>query len=104
MGTSQVYAYGATDSIGDLSDTPVFKSGNESYQSETMSYNFRENDLMIQIHFLPAYPRCGDLGRISDGGYITNVITQQGEGYLTGGQSKKMDNGEFYIKDGRYTT
>lgn len=31
LGTSQVYAYGATDSIGDLSDTPVFKSGNESY-------------------------------------------------------------------------
>ena len=66
MGTSQVYAYGATDSIGDLSDTPVFKSGNESYQSETMSYNFK-----------------------SERGYITNVITQQGEGYLTGGQSKK---------------
>ena len=81
LGTSQVYAYGATDSIGDLSDTPVFKSGNESYQSETMSYNFK-----------------------SERGYITNVITQQGEGYLTGGQSKKMDNGEFYIKDGRYTT
>ena len=66
LGTSQVYAYGATDSIGDLSDTPVFKSGNESYQSETMSYNFK-----------------------SERGYITNVITQQGEGYLTGGQSKK---------------
>ena len=37
-------------------------------------------------------------------GYITNIVTQQGEGYLTGGQTKKMENDEFYMKSGRYTT
>ena len=37
-------------------------------------------------------------------GFITNVVTQQGEGYLTGGTTKRDDNEDFYIRDGRYTT
>ncbi len=37
-------------------------------------------------------------------GYITNVVTQQGEGYLTGGKTKKGAEDEFFLKDGRYTT
>lgn len=76
-----VYATGVRDSLGVLDGTPVFRNGSETYESETMSYNFK-----------------------TERGFITNVVTQQGEGYLTGGQSKKMDNGEFYIENGRYTT
>jgi lipopolysaccharide assembly outer membrane protein LptD (OstA) len=78
---SNVYAHGMPDSIGQLKGTPKFSSGGDAYNSETMSYNFH-----------------------SERGYITNVVTQQGEGYLTGGQSKKMENGEFYIQNGMYTT
>ena len=79
--TSNVNASGVTDSIGNRKGMPNFSQGGESYDSEIMSYNFK-----------------------TERGYITNVITQQGEGYLTGGQAKRIENGEFYIKDGRYTT
>ncbi|MBD5352734.1 MAG: LPS-assembly protein LptD [Bacteroides sp.] len=79
--TSNVNASGVTDSLGVKKGTPNFSQGGESYDSESMSYNFK-----------------------TERGYITNVITQQGEGYLTGGQAKRIENGEFYIKDGRYTT
>lgn len=79
--TSNVNATGVTDSLGVKKGQPNFSQGGESYDSEIMSYNFK-----------------------TERGYITNVITQQGEGYLTGGQAKRIENGEFYIKDGKYTT
>ena len=37
-------------------------------------------------------------------GFITDVITEQGEGFLTGGASKKMEDSSFFIEDGKYTT
>ena len=81
MDNSEVYALGRPDSVGDLEGTPVFKDPSGEYESKTMRYNFK-----------------------SQKGFITDVITQQGEGYLTGGTTKKMENDEYYIKDGRYTT
>ena len=81
MDNSEVYALGRPDSVGDLEGTPVFKDPSGEYESKTMRYNFK-----------------------SKKGFITDVITQQGEGYLTGGTTKKMENDEYYIKDGRYTT
>ena len=32
------------------------------------------------------------------------MVTQRGEGYLTGGQTKKDVDNSFFIRDGRYTT
>ena len=81
MKTNVVYAEGVPDSIGELTGTPVFKDNSGEYSSKTMKYNFK-----------------------SKKGFISDVVTQQGEGYLTGGQTKKMENDEFYIKNGRYTT
>lgn len=81
MDKSEVYAVGRADSVGDLEGKPVFKDPSGEYESKTMRYNFK-----------------------SKKGYITDVVTQQGEGYLTGGITKKMENDEYYIKDGRYTT
>lgn len=81
MKTSIVHAEGMTDSVGELSGTPIFKDRSGEYASKTMKYNFK-----------------------SKKGFISNVVTQQGEGYLTGGQTKKMENDEYYIKNGRYTT
>ena len=78
---STVYARGATDSIGNLFGTPVFKDGGEEYESKQMTYNFK-----------------------TERGYITDVISEQGEGYLTGGASKKMEDGSFFVQDGKYTT
>ncbi len=78
---NSVYAVGATDTAGQVIDSPVFEEGGSSYETKTMRYNFKTKR-----------------------GYITDVITQQGEGYLTGGTTKKTENDEYYIKDGRYTT
>ena len=78
---STVYARGATDSIGELFGNPVFKDGGEEYESKQMTYNFK-----------------------TERGYITDVISEQGEGYLTGGASKKMEDGSFFVQDGKYTT
>ena len=81
MATSEVYATGTTDSVGDETGLPVFSDKGTEYESRTMRYNFK-----------------------SSKGFITDVITQQGEGYLTGGQTKKVDDNTFFIENGRYTT
>ncbi|MBO7165817.1 MAG: LPS-assembly protein LptD, partial [Muribaculaceae bacterium] len=81
MDSTNVYAMGHTDSIGNTSENPVFSDKSGEYESKTMKYNFK-----------------------SQRGYITDVITEQGEGYLQGGAAKKMDDGSFFIKDGKYTT
>ncbi len=81
LDSSIVYACGTPDSIGDLQGTPVFEEGGTSYESKTMRYNFK-----------------------SKRGFISDVITQQGEGYLTGGQTKKTAGEDYYIQNGKYTT
>lgn len=62
-------------------DYPVFSDGSGEYQSKTMKYNFK-----------------------TERGYITDIITEQGEGYLTGAVTKKMEDGSFNLMGGRYTT
>lgn len=79
--TNDVHAAGAPDSLGNMRGLPRFEQGSDGYDAETMSYNFK-----------------------TERGYITNVVTQQGEGYLVSEKSKKMENGEFYIYQGQYTT
>lgn len=81
MATNNVHAIGRPDSVGELTGTPVFTDKSGEYESQTMNYNFK-----------------------SQRGFITDVITEQGEGYLTGGQTKKMENGEYYLRNGRYST
>jgi len=81
MQKSEVYAVGTEDSLGEIIGAPVFEEAGTSYESGTMRYNFK-----------------------SKRGYITNVITQQGEGFLTGGTTKKTDGEDFYVENGRYTT
>ena len=79
--TSTVYAQGTTDSVGTVTGRPIFADGDTPYESETMSYNFKSRK-----------------------GFINNVTTQQGEGYMTSNTVKKGSNDEFYIRNGRYTT
>ena len=81
MDSSQVQAIGVTDSIGELIGNPVFKDNSGEYESRVMKYNFKTKR-----------------------GYITDIVTEQGEGYLTGGITKKTEDDYYYIKDGRYTT
>ncbi|MCM1521282.1 MAG: LPS-assembly protein LptD [Muribaculaceae bacterium] len=81
LDSTTVYAVGVPDSLGEIVGSPVFDDNGTSYEAKAMTYNFD-----------------------TEYGYITNVITQQGEGYLTGGRSKKVDENTFYLADGRYTT
>ena len=69
MDSSLVYAVGRKDSFGEWIGKPVFDEGSATYETETMKYNFKTKK-----------------------GYITNVITEQGEGYLTGGETKKTED------------
>ena len=76
-----VFAIGRPDSTGEVQGKPVFTENGTEYEAATMRYNFK-----------------------SGKGYIQNVVTQQGEGYLTGGTTKKDSTDAFYIANGRYTT
>ncbi len=81
LNTNVVYAVGTQDSTGEVIGMPVFNDKGTDYEAETMRYNFKTGE-----------------------GYITDVVTQQGEGYLTGGQTKKIDDETFYLQNGRYST
>ena len=81
LNDNTVFAVGRLDTTGEVIGRPVFNDKGTGYEASTMRYNFK-----------------------SEKGYITNVVTQQGEGYLTGGQSKKSGEDEFFLTNGRYTT
>ena len=81
MDSSLVYADGVQDSAGNWQGTPVFVDGSTPYESNHISYNFK-----------------------TEKGYINEIITQQGEGYMTSAEAKKGTEGEYYIADGIYTT
>ena len=81
LDNSTVYAQGTTDSLGVVTGRPIFADGGTPYESQTMSYNFKSRK-----------------------GFINNVTTQQGEGYMTSNTVKKGAEDEFYIRNGRYTT
>lgn len=81
MDSSTVYARGVTDTTGVESGKPVFKDGDTPYESETMHYNFK-----------------------TEKGFINNIVTQQGEGYVTSKKAKKGANDEIFMGEGKYTT
>ena len=82
LDSSLVHATGSKDTTtNELVGTPVFKMGNDEYQSDTMAFNFKTKK-----------------------GLISSVYTQQEEGFLTSELSKRGANGEMFLQHGRYTT
>ena len=83
MNTKEIYAYGKADSVeGKLQNThPVFNEGGSSYTMDTITYNFGSKKAFIQ-----------------------GVATQEGDGWLVGGQIKKMPDNSINIRHGKYTT
>ncbi len=82
LDSSLVHANGVPDSTtGKLKGKPIFKDSSGEYETRTMSYNFKTAK-----------------------GFICDVTSQQGEGYITGGTTKKMPNNDIYLENGRYTT
>ena len=72
-----VYDSATREKIG----TPVFKMGSDSYESDTMAFNFKTKK-----------------------GLIASVYTEQEDGFLTAERSKRDKEGNLYLKHGRYTT
>lgn len=83
LDSSLVHANGVPDTsnIGKLLGKPVFKDNSGEYETRTMSYNFKTAK-----------------------GFICDVTTQQGDGYVTGGITKKMPDNDIFLESGRYTT
>ena len=81
LDSSLVHATGALDTAGVKFGTPVFKMGSDTYETDTMAFNFKTKK-----------------------GIINNAYTQQDDGYMTSEISKRNNNGEMYLYHGRYTT
>ena len=81
LDSSLVHATGSKDTTGNVFGTPVFVMGSDTYESDTMAFNFETKK-----------------------GLISGVYTQQDEGFLTSEISKRNDKGEMFIKHGKYTT
>lgn len=81
MDSSTVFATGVPDSLGVMQGSPVFKDGATPYESKVMRYNFKTKK-----------------------GFINDVVTQQGEGYVTSQDAKKGANDDLFLQHGKYTT
>lgn len=83
LDSSLVHATGSRDTTekDGIKGKPVFVMGQDTYDTETMSFNFKTKK-----------------------GFIKHVYTKQEDGFLTSEQSKRNDNGEIYLAHGRYTT
>lgn len=79
--TKILYASGLPDSSGKITGNPKFSEDGEEFRAKQMRYNFDTKK-----------------------GLISEVITQEGDGYLHGEVIKKMPNDEINISHGKYTT
>ena len=80
---SDVKATGTADSTaeGGIKGKPVFKMGSDTYDTDTIAFNFKSKKALIN-----------------------NVYTEQQDGFLTGARSKRDSTGAIYLQHGRYTT
>ena len=83
LDSSMVHATGTPDSTEEkgVRGTPVFTMGQDKYESDTMAFNFK-----------------------SKRGLISNVYTEQEDGFLSSELSKRDSSGVIYLQHGRYTT
>jgi lipopolysaccharide assembly outer membrane protein LptD (OstA) len=81
MDSSLVHAEGSRDTAGVAVDLPVYTQGTDSYNSERMSFNFKTKR-----------------------GFISNVNTKQGDGFLQSQRSKRTQDGTLYLEHAKYTT
>jgi lipopolysaccharide assembly outer membrane protein LptD (OstA) len=78
---NEVYARGVPDSTGATVQKPIFKQGEDLYETDEIRYNFSSNKAIIKA-----------------------VITREGEGYLHGSVIKRQDENTLYIKNTAFTT
>ena len=81
LDSSLVHARGGKDSTGVAFGTPVFVMGKDTYETDSMAFNFKTKK-----------------------GLISNVYTEQEDGFLTSELSKRNSAGEIFLQHGKYTT
>ena len=79
--SSLVYAAGRKDSTGVVQGKPLFKQGTDEYEPDKIAYNFKTRKA-----------------------FVTNVYTQEGEGFMQTIDGKRDSSGVMYIRHGKYTT
>ena len=65
----------------ELTGTPIFQMGSDTYENDTISFNFKTKK-----------------------GLIRNTYTEQEDGFLRSELAKRSATGEVYLQHGRYTT
>ena len=82
MDSSTIFAKGVLDTIeNEWVGKPVFSEGQESYETEEITYNLKTQK-----------------------GFIRNAITEQGEGYIVADKTKKVGDDVLMMAGGKYTT
>jgi len=81
MDSQTVFAKGLPDSTGKIVGRPVFKQGNQQFESDNLFYNFKTRK-----------------------GYIKSLRTNQEGGVLHADITKRLPNGDINLKGGKYTT
>ena len=81
MATNLVYAVGTKDSTGKVVGKPVFKSGSQEFEADTIWYNFKTKKARIR-----------------------NIVTKQDEGLLHSSVTKLLEDGTSNIYKSTYST
>lgn len=81
LDSSLVHASGRLDSVGVMQGKPLFKQGEDEYEPDRISYNFKTRKA-----------------------FISNVYTQEGEGFMQSRDGKRDSSGVMYVQHGKYTT
>ncbi|WP_338765019.1 putative LPS assembly protein LptD [Bernardetia sp. ABR2-2B] len=79
--TNELTAIGLKDSLGGLTETPIFKQGDDEYKAKKIRYNF-----------------------VSEKAIVTDIVKKEGEGFLLLEKGKRDAEGNFNGIEGSYTT
>jgi hypothetical protein len=81
LNKNTLYAVGIADSTGKISGKPVFKDGNQEFDCDELTYNFKTKKAIIK-----------------------NIITKQDQGLLHSGYAKLIEDGTSNIAKSTYST
>ena len=81
MDSSIIGATFGVDSLGKEYGYPIFDDKGTQYEMKNVRYNFK-----------------------TEKAFISNIVTEQGEGYIVAKEAKKNDDNSFYMLNAKYTT
>ncbi len=79
--TNTIQANYSLDTAGKKVGVPVFTEGDESYNAQDMTYNFKSRKALVN-----------------------GIVTQQGDAYMHGEKVKMNASSELFIRNAKYTT